>query len=369
MAFFEDVKKKFGFGCMRLPMKNGEVNLEEFSEMVDCFLENGFNYFDTAHGYIDGKSERAIKACLSSRHSREEYILTDKLSDNFFNSREEIRPLIEAQLEACGVEYFDFLLMHAQGHWNYDKYVKCEAYEEALELKKAGLIRHVGLSFHDNADMLERILNEKPFVEVVQLQFNYLDYEDPGVQSRKCLEVCEKHGIPVIVMEPVRGGRLANLPRPAAAVFAEIGDMSPASYALRFAAGFDQIFMVLSGMSNMPQMLDNVSFMKDFEPLNEKELEAVWKVNEMLHNQNVINCTSCRYCIERCPMNIQIADIFAAVNEKTLNPGGTGDSDYEAAVEKGGNPNACLGCGACEGACPQRIKIREKLELAIGLFE
>ena len=197
----ENIKKNFGFGCMRLPMKNGEVDTEQTCRMVDAFLENGFNYFDTAHGYLNGKSEGALKTCLTSRYPRDRYILTDKLTNFFFKKQDDIRPLFQSQLEACGVDYFDFYLMHAQGADNFNYFKKCQAYETALELKAEGKIRHFGISFHDRAEVLEQILTEYPQVEVVQIQFNYLDYEDPAVESRKCYEVCRKYGKPVNVVQ------------------------------------------------------------------------------------------------------------------------------------------------------------------------
>ena len=209
------IKKNFGFGCMRLPMIGEEVDIEQTKQMVDAFLDAGFNYFDTAHGYIQGKSEKALKTCLTSRYPREKYILTDKLTANYFKTEADIRPFFESQLEICGVEYFDFYLMHAQGLVNYDHFKECRAYETAFELKKEGKIRHVGISFHDRAEVLERILTEYPEIEVVQIQFNYVDYDDPAVQSRKCYEVCRKFNKPVIVMEPVKGGSLVNLPEDA----------------------------------------------------------------------------------------------------------------------------------------------------------
>lgn len=231
--FFGEIKKNFGFGCMRLPMSNGEVDCNEFCGMIDAFIENGFNYFDTAHGYLDGKSEKAIHTCLTSRYPREKYILTNKLSSHHFLKREEIRPLFESQLEACGVDYFDFYLMHAQDAKVYEKYKKLGAYEEALELKREGKIKHFGLSFHDKAYVLDKILTEYPEVEVVQIQFNYVDYEDASVEGRKCYEVCEKHGKPVIVMEPVKGGNLVNLPDDADRILRELDGGSNASYAIR----------------------------------------------------------------------------------------------------------------------------------------
>lgn len=274
----DKVKKNFGFGCMRLPMNGEEVDLEQTKKMVDTFIEQGFNYFDTAHGYIQGKSEKALKECLTSRYPRDKYILTDKLTANFFKKEEDIRPLFESQLEICGVDYFDFYLMHAQGAGNYAHFKECHAYETAFELKKEGKVRHVGISFHDKPEVLEQILTEYPEVEVVQIQFNYVDYDDPAVQSRACYEVCRKHNKPVIVMEPVKGGNLVNLPEDAKAVLDELYGGSPASYAIRFAAGFPGMMMVLSGMSSMEQMNDNLSYMKDFQPLNEAELAAVKKV-------------------------------------------------------------------------------------------
>lgn len=241
MDIFENVRKNFGFGCMRLPMRDGEVDTEEFSRMVDTFLDNGFNYFDTAHGYLDGKSETAIRECLTSRYPRDHYILTNKLTSSYFKKEEDIRPLLESQLEACGVDYFDFYLMHSQTAENFEYFKKCNAYETALKLREEGKFRHFGISFHDRADVLEQILTEYPQIEVVQIQFNYLDYNDPAVQSRQCYEVCRKFGKPVLVMEPIKGGSLVNLPEDALEVLRDLNGGSPASYALRFAAGFEGI--------------------------------------------------------------------------------------------------------------------------------
>ena len=233
--------------------------------MVDTILEQGFNYFDIAHGYLNGKSELALKECLTSRHKREEYILTDKLTMPYFNKQEDIRPFFESQLEACGVEYFDFYLMHAQSKDIFAHFKKCHAYETALELKEEGKIRHFGISFHDKAEVLEEILKEYPQIEVVQIHFNYVDYEDPAVESRKCYEVCRKYNKPAIIMEPVKGGNLVNLPEDARKILDDLHGGSTASYAVRFAASFEGVMMVLSGMSNLEQMKDNLSYMKEFE--------------------------------------------------------------------------------------------------------
>ena len=284
----EKIRKNFGFGCMRLPMIGEDVDMEQTKQMVDCFLEQGFNYFDTAHGYLQGKSELALKECLTSRYPREDYVLTNKLSGSYFKKEEDIRPFFESQLAACGVDYFDFYLMHSQSTTNYQHYRDCRAYETAFALKAEGKIRHVGISFHDRAAVLEQILTDYPAIEVVQIQFNYLDYDDVAVQSRKCYEVCRRHGKPVLVMEPVKGGSLVNLPDDAKAVLDALHGGSPASYAIRFAAGFPGMLMVLSGMSSMEQMQDNISFMQDFRPLNEAEMAAVERVQEIFHSKHFI---------------------------------------------------------------------------------
>ena len=361
--FFSEVNKNFGFGCMRLPMKDGAVDNTEMCKMVDTFLENGFNYFDTAHGYVGGKSEIALRDCLTSRHPRESYILTDKLTNFFFKKQEDIRPLFESQLEACGVDYFDFYLMHAQNAENFEYFKKCRAYETALEFKAEGRIKHFGISFHDTADILDRILTEYPQVEVVQIQFNYVDYDDPVVESRKCYEVCVKHGKPVIVMEPVKGGNLANLPDDAKAVLDELHGGSPASYAIRYAAGFDNMMMVISGMSNMAQMNDNISAMKDFKPLSETELAAIDKVKEIFNSKNLIPCTACRYCVDGCPKKILIPDLFGCLNSKKVFNNWNTDYYYNNVyTTRNGKASDCIKCGKCEHACPQHLEIRKLLD-------
>jgi hypothetical protein len=369
--FFGNIKNNFGFGCMRLPMKDGEVDYEEMNRMVDAFLEAGFNYFDTAHGYLGGKSEIALRECLTKRYPREQYILTNKLTNSFFKKEEDIRPLFESQLAACGVSYFDFYLMHAQNEDHFAYFKKRRAYETALELKEEGKIKHFGISFHDRADVLEKILKEYPQIEVVQIQFNYVDYEDEAVESRKCYEVCQKYGKPVIVMEPVKGGSLVNLPQEARDVFDGVGNgLSYASYAIRFAAGFDQIMMVLSGMSNLEQMQDNLSYMKDFKPLSEKEKAAVDQVCTMFRNLGAIPCTACRYCTDGCPKHISIPDLFSCMNAKQIFKDWNQDWYYnEVYTKNAGKASDCIKCGKCEKACPQHLEIRKLLEEVAKTFE
>ena len=363
----ENIKKNFGFGCMRLPLKDGEVDLAETSRMVDYFLEQGFNYFDTAHGYLQGRSETALKACLTSRHPRDSYILTNKLTGTFFKTEADIRPFFQSQLEACGVDYFDFYLMHAQSATFYQHFKKCRAYETAFALKAEGKIKHVGISFHDHAEVLEQILTDYPEIEVVQIQFNYVDYDDPAVQSRKCYEVCRRHGKPVLVMEPVKGGNLVNLPEEARKVLDELHGGSPASYAIRFAAGFPGMMMVLSGMSNMEQMRDNLSFMRDFRPLDEREKAAVGRVRAILSGGNLIPCTGCRYCVDGCPKHIAIPELFAAMNDRQMHP--DGNADYAAHTAPGRRASDCVKCGKCERACPQHLPIRQLLQRVAHEFE
>ena len=371
MNSFPEIKKNFGFGMMRLPMTGESVDIPQTCAMVDAFLEAGFNYFDTAHGYIGGKSELAVKDCLTSRYPRESYILTDKLSPNFFNTEAEIRPYFESMLEACGVEYFDFFLLHSLTAGNYSHYTNNRAFEIAAELKAEGKVRHVGISFHDTAETLEKILSEQPSIEVVQLQFNYLDYEDKNIQSRLCYEVCVKYGKPVIVMEPVRGGSLVNLPEAGLQEIQKLGEYSPAGYAIRYAASFDNIFMVLSGMSNMEQMNDNIKSMKDFSPFTEEEFETVYRVADIIRAIPTIPCTSCKYCTDgdRCPMHIRIHSLFGAENKARCFNTEDARGHYDWVISKGGKPTDCIECGLCEEICPQQLPIRQLLKEIGERFE
>lgn len=366
---FDKARGKLGFGFMRLPMKNEEIDYTELNKMVDIFLESGFNYFDTAHGYLDGKSEIALKASLVDRYPRESYLIADKLSAPHFNTEEEIRPLVDKELSIVGVDYFDYFLMHAQDKDNFAKYKRCRAYEIAFELKAEGKVKHVGMSFHDEPALLEEILTEYPDLEFVQIQLNYADYDDVAVQSRECLEVCKRHGKPAIVMEPVKGGTLVNIPKEAEEIFRDLGDASIASYAIRFAAGCDGVEMVLSGMGTVDMMNDNVGYMKDFEPLSEREHEAIGRVLEILKGTDSIPCTDCRYCMENCPKNIPIPKIFACLNSQNTFHYWNTKYYYGISIDGKGKASDCIGCGVCERACPQHLKIRELLKKAVDTFE
>lgn len=363
MSIFEEIKtKKLGFGLMRLPTKAGLINHRELCKMVDAFMEAGFNYFDTAHPYMALRSEGATRKALVKRYPRESFYLVNKLTCNFFVNEKQIRPLFNSQLSACGVEYFDIYLAHSVNSTNYEKFKRCNAFEVCKKLKEEGKIKHFGISFHDKAYVLESILKEQPDIEVVQLQINYLDYEDPSVEGRKCYEVCQKFNKPVIVMEPVKGGSLANPPDKAKKAFDELQGGSYASYAIRFAAGFENVLTVLSGMGNMAMMKDNISYMKDFEPLNDIEKEAVRKACDAFKSLNLIQCTDCRYCMDVCPEKIPIPEYFACLNgtkqSKKWNPA----MYYKRIKAKAPSPDKCIKCGKCEKACPQHLEIRKLLE-------
>ena len=371
--YFPEIHGNFGFGCMRLPMKQDKVDYDEFIRMADTFISAGFNYFDTAHGYIGGQSETAIGDCVSSRYSRDKFLLTNKLTEPYFNKQEDIRPFFMQQLAWCKVDYFDFYLMHAQNRNNYEKFKRCKAYETAYEFKKEGLIKHLGLSFHDKADVLDMILTDHPEIEIVQIQFNYADYDDASVESRRVYEVCEKHDKPVLVMEPVKGGSLVNLPPEADKILRDLNGGSNASYAIRFAASFPKMAVVLSGMSNMEQMTDNISAMKDFKPLDEKEMDAVHKVCDIFRSLNLIPCTSCRYCIEEneCPKGIRIPDMFSSLNAHEAFHNWNTAFYYRNVITGNGHGKAsdCIKCGKCEKVCPQHLEIRNLLTKVASVFE
>lgn len=362
------MKGKLGFGCMRLPLIGEEVDHALFAEMVDEFMDAGFNYFDTAKVYLGGKSETALKECLTSRYPREDYILTDKLTFWCIEGKESIRPFFESQLEALGVEYLDYYLFHALNCERYEKLKEIDAFATVRTLRDEGKIKHIGLSFHDTAEVLDRILTEQEDIDVVQLQINYLDYDDPGIQSKACYDVAVKHGKRVIVMEPVKGGVLAKLPPRAGKLLSTLGDGTEASFALRFAASFPEVVMVLSGMGDMSMMRDNISTFTHLSPFSDSENETIAEVRLLIREENLIPCTGCNYCGEECPKEIPIPTVFAALNRVTLAEITRAEAKKTIPTDKG-KLSDCIGCGACEGVCPQGIKVRELVERAAKKFK
>ena len=370
--------KKLGFGLMRLPRldpnNEGSIDLEQTKQMVDTFLQRGFTYFDTAWMYCAFKSENAVKDALTSRHPRESYTLATKLHAAYIHSLDDRDAIFNTQREKTGVEYFDYYLLHDVGVEHYEIYKKYDCFAWIAEKKRQGLIKHMGFSFHDTAEVLDKILTEHPEMEFVQLQINYLDWDSEGVQSRKCYEVATKHGKPVIVMEPVKGGTLAKLPAAAEALLrqADPGASIP-SWAVRFAASLPNVKMVLSGMSSTEQLLDNTGYMQDFAPLTQQEQAVIAQAVGIINASIAIPCTGCAYCTEGCPMHIAIPKCFSLYNaemqelkEKDFTSQGT---YYYNLTLKFGKASDCIACGQCESVCPQHLPIIENLKRVAKQFE
>lgn len=360
----------YGFGCMRLPMNDGAIDLDETNRMIDAYLDAGFNYFDTAHGYLDGKSERALHDTLVARYPRDRYVLVNKLTNAHWQTGADIRPLLEAELEACGVEYFDALLMHAQNEQFYERYMKEHAYKIGLEFVHEGKAKHFGISFHDKATVLERILDEHPEIEMVQLQFNYMDFDDESIEARKCYEACESRGIPVVVMEPLRGGCLIDLPpRAIDAIAALPGNVTPAQLALRWCTQFPGVKMILSGVSDLAQMEDNIRTLSDPAPLSPAEERIIDEVRSIYRSMDLIDCTACRYCTSSCPENIDIPDLFSVMNTHTMYQNWNSNWYYMVYTQNGGTAGDCIQCGVCEEQCPQNLPIPKLLEKVSAQFD
>lgn len=369
--------KKLGFGFMRLPLVNGEfenVDREMLCRMVDHFLEKGFRYFDTAWFYHNGQSEAAVKECLVKRYPRSAFLLADKMPLVLIKKEEELEEYFQTQLSRCGVEYFDYYLLHDMGKDRLATAEKTHAFDFLRQKKAAGLVRHIGFSFHDTADVLDEILTEHPEVDFVQIQLNYLDWESDVIQSRKCYETAKKHGKPVIVMEPVKGGTLANVPEEAEKLLRSFHpDMSVASWAIRFAASQENVMLVLSGMSSMEQLLDNTAYMENFAPLTKEEIAVVGKVVGIINSSITIPCTGCSYCTLHCPMNIAIPKYFSLYNtemqELTSKAWTAQLMLYGHLAEQFGKASECIACGQCEEMCPQHLPIREWLKKVAKQFE
>ena len=372
MTYLGQEIRKLGFGLMRLPMIGDEVDIEQTKQMVDLFLSKGFTYFDTAYGYLGGKSEKAVKTALVDRYPRESFQLATKLPAwAGANTAEEAQNMFYTSLERTGAGYFDFYLLHNLGDSRTEAFDRFGIWDFLAEQKKKGLIRHLGFSFHDKADKLDELLTLHPDMEFVQLQINYADWESASIQSRACYEVARSHGKPVIIMEPVKGGSLAALPAPIEKIFKDAApDASLPSWAIRYAASLDGLVTVLSGMSTLSQMEDNLSFMEDFKPLDDAERAVVDKARAALDALPQIPCTACQYCVKGCPMSINIPGVFKAMNNQLVYGNRKGAlGNFAFATRQGGKPSQCIACGQCEGACPQHIGIIGELQRAVEMLE
>ena len=365
---------KIGFGLMRLPETDGVIDLDKVCKMVDAYLDAGFNYFDTAYVYHGGNSEKTVKEAIIKRHPRDSFTIATKLPAWSIHSFEDRDKIFEEQMERCGVDYFDFYLLHSiEDGNNYDTYVKYDCFNWGIQKRAEGKIRHFGFSYHGTPELLVKILDEHPEVEFVQIQLNYADWDNPLVHSGKLYQILSERNIPIIVMEPCKGGKLANHDDECTEILKSVRpDKSVASWAFRFVASLPGVTTILSGMTTQDQMEDNMNTFKNFEPLSDEERAAIDKVVEAMFRVEQVGCTACRYCVDGCPMSISIPDVISAINTKRKFPGDMRPQFfYNGLVARDGNGKAsdCIGCGQCEGVCPQHLPIIEILKEGVEKFE
>ena len=363
---------KLGFGLMRLPEKDGAVDQEQVSCMVDHYMKMESRYFDTAYVYHGGKSEVAAREALVKRYPRESFMLATKLPAWEIKKESDVERIFNEQLERCGVDYFDYYLLHSiEDGANYDTYVKYDCFSWGIRKKEEGKIRHFGFSYHGSPELLEEILKAHPEVEFVQIQLNYLDRTNPVVRSEMLYNILRERNIPIIVMEPVRGGMLANMgPEIEAKFKAERPQDSVASWALRFVASLPGVMTVLSGMSNEEQILDNIRTFTDFEPVSEKELAIIDEVTREIISIPQIGCTACKYCTPGCPQNISIPDVFRTINTLRRYPDDWRSKNfYSGLTKRSGRASDCIACGQCESVCPQHLPIIDLMKEAAGILD
>ncbi len=363
---------KLGFGLMRLPEKDGAVDIERVKIMVDRYMQAGMNYFDTAYVYHGGKSEVAAREALVKRYPRESFMIATKLPAWEIKKESDIDRIFNEQCERAGVDYFDFYLLHSiEDGSNYDTYVKYDCFNWGLKMKEEGRIKHIGFSYHGSPELLEKIVDAHPEMEFVQIQLNYLDRTNPVVQSQKLYDILHKRNIPMIIMEPVRGGMLSNMAPEIEAKFkAKRPNDSVASWALRYAASLDGVMTVLSGMSNEEQMEDNIKTFTNFEPVTDDEMKIIDEVTDAILKIPQIGCTSCRYCTDGCPMSISIPDVFRTINTLRRYPDDwRAKNFYSGLVSRSGKAGDCVGCGQCEGVCPQHLPIIDLLKEASQILD
>lgn len=370
-------QKKLGFGLMRLPLTDPEdassVDLDTMKEMVDTFLARGFTYFDTAWMYCGGTSESAVRKALVERYPRDSFTLTTKLPAYLLKTKEDRDRVFQEQLQRTGAGFFDYYFLHDVNTQSLPIFEAMDCFTWLRQKQEQGLIKTIGFSFHDGPALLNRILTEHSEIQVVQLQINYLDWENTVIQSRACYETAVTHGKPVLVMEPVKGGTLAHVPEEVTALFqAQNPDWSTASWAIRFAASLEHVKVVLSGMSNLEQVLDNTSYMAQFQPLTQEELKVVYQAVHRMNQTIAIPCTGCSYCTVNCPAQIAIPKLFSLYNadlqERKEKDWTIQCSYYENLISETGKPESCVDCGQCERMCPQHLSIRSHLRTVSAYF-
>lgn len=364
--------ERLGFGFMRLPTQSDDIDYDKLNPMVDYYIENGGYYFDTGYQYHNGKSEEAIKEAVINRYSRDKVKIADKMPIYAMNKDDDPKKIFNTQLERCGVDYFDYYLVHNTADKFYNGVCKdLDIFSLLKQYKKEGKIKKLGISHHDTAEVLEKILTEHPEIEFVQIQVNYLDWENEGIQSKKCYEVIKKHNLPVIVMEPVKGGTLADLPENAEEIFKNYSDDSSVSWALKYVLNLDETSIVLSGMSSLTQVKDNINTCKKFNKLSTEEENLIQEVTNILHDSIEIDCTYCDYCKDHCPKNIPISKYFSLYNNAKQSTKkqllhALYYNNYAQEFEKA---SACIECGLCQKVCPQNIEIIDNLKKVSQLLE